>query len=97
MLCLNTTLIAGANHEEFVAGEPVAALIFVVAEDLESAENIVAQKLCCAGWVQMETGRVKKFDESNISTTSAVVAQAIQNARETGFGIVIYPEPSAVH
>jgi hypothetical protein len=94
MICLRANLIAGKAHDRFAAGTSVAALMFVLADTLEAAENMAAQQLSEHGWSRMETERSKEItDYSQFESKGGVVGQAFQDARECGFGVVIYPEP----
>ena len=94
MICLRANLIAGSAHERFAAGTSVAALMFVRADTVEIAEELAAQQLSGRGWARMETERTKEIqDYSQFESKDDVVSQAFQDARESGFGVVIYPEP----
>ena len=94
MICLRANLVAGDTHDRFAAGTAVAALMFVRADTLEAAEGLAAQELSGRGWAKMETERSKEVtDYSQFESKGGVVGQAFQDARESGFGVVIYPEP----
>ena len=93
MICLRANLVAGEAHDRFAAGTSVAALMFVRADTLEAAEDLAAQELSERGWAKMETERSKEVTNySQFESKGGVVGQAFQDARESGFGVVIYPE-----
>jgi hypothetical protein len=94
MICLRANLVAGDAHDRIAAGTSVAALMFVRADNLEAAEELAAQQLSGRGWARMETERSKEItDFSQFESKGGVVGQAFQDAKESGFGVVIYPEP----
>ena len=94
MICIGATLVSGSTHERFPAGISVKAILIVQAEDLDTAENIAAEVLGKLGWARIETERVKTIsDDSQFDNDDGVIAQAFRDAKESGFGHVIYPEP----
>jgi hypothetical protein len=94
MICIAATLVSGPTHEGFPAGTSVKAILIVQAEDLDTAEDIAAEALGKLGWARIQTERVKTIsDDSTFDNPDGVTAQAFRNAKESGFGHVIYPEP----
>ncbi|MGO4549557.1 hypothetical protein AB4059_00415 [Lysobacter sp. 2RAF19] len=60
------------------------------------AEEIAGRTLAEHGWARMETERVKTIaDYSQFDYRDDVVGQAFRDAKESGFGHVIYPETDA--
>ncbi|KAF1685070.1 hypothetical protein B1992_13175 [Pseudoxanthomonas broegbernensis] len=61
---------------------------------MEAAEDFAVQELSGRGWSKMGTERSKEItDYSQFEHQDDVVGQAFKDATESGFGVVIYPEP----
>ena len=93
MLLLRANLEASESNPRFAAGARIAALLFVVAPDLDVAEERASSELGGKGWCRMETERTKEVTNyAQLEGREDVVGEAFRDARASGFGHVLYPE-----
>jgi hypothetical protein len=90
MLCIKATLIAGANHAKYPAGERVAAVLFAEADGIEAAEDRIAPELQAQGWATIVTERYKDVASAE-DVSDALLKEAFQEAVGSGVGYVLFP------
>ena len=90
MLCIKATVIAGANHGKYPAGERVAAVLFAEADGIEAAEDQITPVLEAQGWATLETERYKDVASAE-DMSDALLKEAFQEAVSCGVGYVLYP------
>ncbi|MBJ7575492.1 hypothetical protein [Luteimonas sp. MC1828] len=93
MIAIRANLVAGERHEKYPAGSSMAAMIFVGADGDDAAEEIATRELAARGWATMEIERFRDITNySQFYGEDTPVNGAFQDARESGFGLVVYPE-----
>ncbi|BCT92466.1 hypothetical protein LYSHEL_14900 [Lysobacter helvus] len=96
MICIRANLVSGPAHARFPPGTKVGALLFVQADDDATAEDIAGKSLAALGWASLETERLKTItDYAQFDARDDVVGEAFRDARSSGFGHILFPEPGA--
>jgi hypothetical protein len=91
MIAIKATIVAGPRHKRYEAGRSMAAILFVVATDVDAAENIALKELAERGWEEAVVENRKQMSEYRFRGDDPILRNAFDDAEKTGFALVVYP------
>ena len=96
MILVQAVLVAGPKHVKYAAGTSLTAVMFVKAQTDDDMETVASRELAELGWATMSIERFKHLtDLEQFNGMDTVEALAYWEAVETGFGIIVFPEPDS--
>ena len=94
MIVFKLSVTAGASHPTYPEGLTAAATCIVDSMNVAEARNTTVSRLAELGWEppQFEETVIQLPPDPDMSRLSALMAKAVQEARELGVCLVVYPE-----
>ena len=96
MMLAQAVLVAGPKHADYAVGTSLTAIMFVKVQTDDDMDTVASRELAELGWAAMTIERYEYItDLEQFEGKDTPEADAYRDAVETGFGIVVFPEPGS--